>query len=74
MKTLIRVYDLASGRRMGIFETGDMVGLDVTCGALTAIYEETKDPRWFPPAILQTQSHGRTPGSEDGQRLVRIRP
>ena len=44
---------LASGRRMGIFETGDMVGLDVTCGALTAIYEETKDPRWFPPAILR---------------------
>jgi 3-hydroxybutyryl-CoA dehydrogenase len=44
---------LASGRRMGIFETGDMVGLDVTCGALTAIYEETRDPRWFPPAILR---------------------
>ena len=44
---------LASGRRMGIFETGDMVGLDVTCGALTAMYEETKDPRWFPPAILR---------------------
>jgi len=44
---------LAAGRRMGIFETGDMVGLDVTCGALTAIYEETKDPRWYPPAILR---------------------
>lgn len=44
---------LASGRKMGIFETGDMVGLDVTCGALTAIYEETKDPRWYPPAILR---------------------
>jgi 3-hydroxybutyryl-CoA dehydrogenase len=44
---------LAFGRRMGIFETGDMVGLDVTCGALTAIYEETKDPRWFPPAMLR---------------------
>lgn len=44
---------LASGRKMGIFETGDMVGLDVTCGALTAIYEETKDPAWFPPAILR---------------------
>ncbi|MFH1117406.1 MAG: 3-hydroxyacyl-CoA dehydrogenase family protein [Pseudomonadota bacterium] len=44
---------LAFGRPMGIFETGDMVGLDVTCGALTAIYEETKDPRWFPPAMLR---------------------
>ncbi len=44
---------LASGRKMGIFETGDLVGLDVTHGALLAIYEETKDPRWFPPAILR---------------------
>ena len=38
---------LATGRRMGIFETGDMVGLDITCGALTAIYEETKDRAGF---------------------------
>lgn len=44
---------LASGRKMGIFETGDMVGLDVTYGALMAIYEETKDPRWYPPEILR---------------------
>ena len=38
---------------MGIFETGDMVGLDVTCGALTAIYEETKDPRFAAPPLLR---------------------
>lgn len=44
---------LATGRKMGPFETGDMVGLDVTLGALMAIYEETKDPAWFPPAILR---------------------
>jgi 3-hydroxybutyryl-CoA dehydrogenase len=44
---------LASGRRMGIFETGDMVGLDVTYGAMMAMYEETGDPRWFPPTILR---------------------
>lgn len=44
---------LAAGRKMGIFETGDMVGLDVTYGALMAIYEETKDPRWYPPEILR---------------------
>jgi len=40
---------LASGRKMGIFETGDMVGLDVTYGALMAMYHETGDPRWYPP-------------------------
>jgi 3-hydroxybutyryl-CoA dehydrogenase len=44
---------LASGRRMGIFETGDMVGLDVTYGALMSMYKETGDPRWFPPMILR---------------------
>ncbi len=44
---------LAFGRKMGIFETGDMVGLDVTYGALMALYEETKDPRWYPPEILR---------------------
>lgn len=44
---------LASGRRMGIFETGDLVGLDVTYGALKAMYEETGDPRWYPPLLLR---------------------
>ena len=37
----------------GHFETGDMVGLDVTFGALTAMHEETKDPRRGPPTILR---------------------
>lgn len=37
---------LAFGRRMGPFETGDLVGLDVSYGALTAIYEESKDARY----------------------------
>ena len=44
---------LASGRRMGIFETGDMVGLDVTYGAMMAIYQETGDPRFYPPLLLR---------------------
>ena len=48
-----RGVKLAFGRRMGIFETGDMVGLDVTLGALTAMYEETRDTRWYPPEILR---------------------
>ena len=44
---------LAFGRRMGPFETGDMVGLDVTYGALMACYEETKDQRFYPPQLLR---------------------
>ena len=44
---------LASGRKMGIFETGDMVGLDVTYGAMTAMYQETGEERWHPPLLLR---------------------
>lgn len=44
---------LASGRKMGIFETGDMVGLDVTYGALMSMYNETGDGRWYPPLLLR---------------------
>lgn len=44
---------LASGRKMGIFETGDMVGLDVTYGALMSMYRETGDSRWYPPLLLR---------------------
>ena len=44
---------LAFGRRMGPFETGDMVGLDVSFGALTAIYQESQDMRFHPPRLLR---------------------
>ncbi|MEW5946442.1 MAG: 3-hydroxyacyl-CoA dehydrogenase family protein [bacterium] len=69
---------LGFGRAMGPFETGDMVGLDVTYGALMAIYEETKDPKFHPPVILQRKVRaghlGRKAGKgwyeydEDGKR------
>jgi 3-hydroxybutyryl-CoA dehydrogenase len=69
---------LASGRRMGIFETGDMVGLDITYGAMMAMYHETGDSRWYPPLLLRRKvkaGHlGRKAGkgwyeyNEDGSR------
>ncbi len=65
---------LASGRRMGIFETGDMVGLDVTCGALTAIYEETRDPRWYPPAILRRKVMAGELGRKTGKGWYEYNP
>ena len=58
---------LASGRRMGIFETGDMVGLDVTYGAMTAMYEETRDPRWYPPMILRRKVKAGQLGRKTGK-------
>ena len=69
---------LASGRKMGIFETGDMVGLDVTYGAMMSTYRETGDPRFYPPLLLRRKvkaGHlGRKTGrgwytyNEDGSR------
>ncbi|MBM3299588.1 MAG: 3-hydroxyacyl-CoA dehydrogenase family protein [Deltaproteobacteria bacterium] len=58
---------LATGRKMGPFETGDMVGLDVTLGALMAIYEETKDPSWYPPAILRRKVRAGHLGRKTGR-------
>jgi len=58
---------LASGRRMGIFETGDMVGLDVTYGALMAMFHETGDPRWFPPMILRRKVKSGELGRKTGK-------
>ncbi len=65
---------LAFGRRMGVFETGDMVGLDVTCGALTAIYEETKDPRWYPPALLRRKVMAGHLGRKTGKGWYEYHP
>ena len=44
---------LAFGRRMGPFETGDLVGLEVSLMAYTNVYEEEKDPRFYPPSIMR---------------------
>ncbi len=58
---------LASGRRMGIFETGDMVGLDVTYGALMAMFHETGDPRWYPPLLLRRKVKAGHLGKKTGR-------
>jgi len=44
---------LGFGRRMGPFETMDLTGLDVSLAVMLSIYEETKDPRFWPPDLLR---------------------
>jgi 3-hydroxybutyryl-CoA dehydrogenase len=58
---------LGLGRKMGIFETGDMVGLDVTYGGLTAMYNETGDSRWFPPLLLRRKVKAGQLGRKTGK-------
>lgn len=62
---------LASGRKMGIFETGDMVGLDVTYGAMTAMYRETGDPRFYPPLLLRRKVKAGHLGRKTGRGWYR---
>jgi len=58
---------LAFGRRMGPLETGDLVGLDVSCGALTAIFEESKDIRYYPPQLLRRKVKAGELGRKTGR-------
>ena len=62
---------LAFGRKMGPFETGDMVGLDVSCGALTAIYEDSKDMRYYPPQLLRRKVEAGQLGRKTGRGWYR---
>ena len=65
---------LAAGRKMGIFETGDMVGLDVTYGALMAMYKETGDPRWYPPLLLRRKIKAGHLGRKTGKGWYEYNP
>lgn len=58
---------LPVGRRMGIFETGDMVGLDVTYGAMMATYQEKGDRRWYPPLLLRRKVKAGHLGKKTGR-------
>ncbi len=44
---------LGLGNPMGPFELMDLVGLDVVLNARMGIYNETREPNHFPPAILK---------------------
>lgn len=44
---------LGFGRTMGPFETADLAGLDIGCNAMMAVYRETRDPKFYPPMLLQ---------------------
>jgi 3-hydroxybutyryl-CoA dehydrogenase len=65
---------LGLGRKMGIFETGDMVGLDVTYGALMAMYKETGNPRWYPPLFLRRKVKAGHLGRKTGRGWYRYDP
>ena len=65
---------LAFGRRMGPFETSDLVGLDVQLMAYTNTYEEEKDPRFYPPSILRQKVYAGHLGRKTGKGWYEYNP
>ncbi|MBT8339901.1 MAG: 3-hydroxyacyl-CoA dehydrogenase family protein [Desulfatitalea sp.] len=69
---------LGTGRKMGPLETSDMVGLDIQLDAMTNLYLQEQDRRYYPPDILRRKvaagHFGRKTGkgwydyNEDGSR------
>ncbi|MFH1775470.1 MAG: 3-hydroxybutyryl-CoA dehydrogenase [Chloroflexota bacterium] len=44
---------LGLGHPMGQLALQDLVGIEVTCAAVSAIYDETKDERYLPPTLMK---------------------
>ncbi len=65
---------LAFGRPMGIFELGDIVGLDVTLNACDAIYKETKDLKYLPPVLLRRMVKAGRLGRKAGKGWYEYNP
>lgn len=65
---------LAFGRRMGPFETGDLVGLEVSLMAYTNVYEEEKDLRFYPPSILRQKVMAGHLGRKTGKGWYEYNP
>ncbi|MEW5913955.1 MAG: 3-hydroxyacyl-CoA dehydrogenase family protein [Thermodesulfobacteriota bacterium] len=67
-------FRLAFGRKMGPLETSDLVGLDVQLMAYTNVYNEEKDPRFYPPSILRRKVEAGHLGRKTGKGWYEYNP
>lgn len=65
---------LAFGRKMGIFETSDLVGLEVALAAYTNTYNEEQDRRFYPPSILRQKVSAGHLGRKAGKGWYEYHP
>lgn len=65
---------LAFGRKMGPLETNDLTGLDTSLAAYLNTYEEEKDRRFYPPAILRQKVYAGHLGRKTGKGWYEYNP
>lgn len=65
---------LAFGRKMGPFETADLVGLEVQLMAYNNVYEEERDIRFYPPSILRRKVLAGQLGRKTGKGWYEYNP
>ncbi|TQS47136.1 3-hydroxyacyl-CoA dehydrogenase family protein [Cryptosporangium phraense] len=53
MESIDEVLQLGFNHRMGPFRLSDLIGLDIVHDMAASMYEEYKDPRYFPPPLLK---------------------
>ena len=64
---------LGFGHVMGPLATVDLTGLDVILHAARAIYAETGDEKFAPPAAARADGRGGHAGPQDRARFLRLR-
>ena len=53
LESIDEVIQLGFNHRMGPFRLSDLIGLDIVHDMAASMYEEYKDPRYFPPPLLK---------------------
>ncbi|RAY16993.1 3-hydroxybutyryl-CoA dehydrogenase [Actinomadura craniellae] len=53
MESIDSVITLGFNHKMGPFRLSDLIGLDIVHDMAASMYEEYKDPRYFPPPLLK---------------------
>ncbi|MCD0452959.1 3-hydroxyacyl-CoA dehydrogenase family protein [Actinocorallia sp. API 0066] len=53
MESIDAVITLGFNHRMGPFRLSDLIGLDIVHDMAASMYEEYRDPRYFPPPLLK---------------------
>jgi 3-hydroxybutyryl-CoA dehydrogenase len=53
LESIDEVVELGFNHKMGPFRLSDLIGLDIVHDMAASMYEEYKDPRYFPPPLLK---------------------